>query len=95
MFKEQLVMYGITGSSSKLVIDEEEGTAMVHIDCSTRLIISRGAMSRGKYDPTWDRRNEMIAADTMTRVDMILFQKHFGRKVLMCRMSCGGPPGSF
>jgi hypothetical protein len=48
MFKEQFATYGITGSSSKLVIDEEEGTAMVHIDCSTRVTISRGAMPRGR-----------------------------------------------
>jgi hypothetical protein len=94
-FNEQFAAYGITGISSKLVIDDEEGTAMVHIDCSTRVIISRGAIPQGRDDPAWDRRNEMVAADTITRVDMILFEKHLGRRWLMCRMNFGGPPGSF
>jgi hypothetical protein len=36
-FKKQFAMYGITGSSGQLVLDEEEGATMV-------VSISRGAM---------------------------------------------------
>jgi hypothetical protein len=37
---------------SKLMIDEEEGTAMVHIDCSTRVTVPKGAMPQERDDPT-------------------------------------------
>jgi hypothetical protein len=44
-FKEHLAAYCITGGSGQLVIDKEEGTAMIHIDGTTGVTICGGAVT--------------------------------------------------
>jgi len=85
-FQKQLSTYGITGGSGELVVDKHESAAMIHINCSTGVSIWRGTMAWRGNHPTWYGRNEMITADTVTRLDVILLDPHVWRG---CGM--GGP----
>ena len=93
MFEEQFTLNSVTGSSSKLMIDKEEATAMVNIYSATGVSIARGAVSRGRDYATRNRGNKVVTADTITRVDMSLLEKHCGR-CTMQRTNHGGQSGS-
>ena len=92
-FEEELTTDSVTGRSSKLMIDKEKATAMINIYCATGVPIARGAVSGGRDYPTRNRGNKVVTADTITRVDMCLLEKHC-RRCAMQRTNHGGPSGS-
>ena len=66
---------------------------MVDIDGATGVAMVGGTVARGQGDPTGDQRNEMVAADAVTRISVCFFEYQVAEGGGMNRMDGRGTPG--
>jgi hypothetical protein len=90
-FKEQLATDGIAGCSSELVMCKKKAATMVNKNRPTSEPIARGTVPGGRDHTSGNRRNKVVTAYAIPRLNMVLFEDHLGGRCRVQRPNYRNP----